>query len=219
MHCYSLTEQVMTGIVITRASDGYPHISTPEGCPFVLLLDKQLTDVVERIPPAIEVTLADGRTVTQSTAGPLWLDHADVGFEHGVFVLKTARVPGPGQALVRIETAGGDGGRVFLTGNAYDERFIKGRVKWCYRPFPPTGVNPLVESTFLERLRFEGAEMLDLFVIMSPGASFRIWRTGRLEGASPTLVVQWTGRTLHCRPTGGYDARGPVAFATAGAAS
>ena len=100
MHCYSLTERVMPGIAITL--NDHPHVAAPEGCPFLLMLDKKLTDVSERVPP---------------WAGPLWLDQADIGFEQGVMVLKAARGGGPREALVRIETAGGDGGRPDRSGS------------------------------------------------------------------------------------------------------
>jgi hypothetical protein len=188
MHCFSLTEKVKSGIVISR--EGGSHISDAEGSSLMMMLDKELTEFVDHLPPGIPR-----------------LHRAAVEFQQGVMVLKKSRGRLPPQALVRLETAGGDGGRVYITANAYDEELVKGRVVRKYRQFPPLGINSFTDQARLDKLFWEGAEILDLFLVMNPGASFRVFRDGRLEGASPQMCVHWNGYDLWATLPRRYDER------------
>jgi hypothetical protein len=199
MHCWSLGEKAKLGIAINR--EEHPHITVPEGCPLMLMLDKELTEFTERIPPGVAT-----------------LERAGIVFEHGVMVLKNlGNVASTRQALVRIETAGGVNGKVRLTAEAYDDDMQHGEGKKLRHPFPPPGVEAICTDEWKNKYR-KGVDILDLFVIMSPKTSFRIERDGQLEGASPEMFVRWTGATLFAevpRRYRDYEERDTGAFAVA----
>lgn len=187
MYLFSLTEQVRPGIAINR--EDTPSIDTPEGCSVVVMLDRELTEFVERLPPGVP-----------------WLKRAGIVFEKGVMVLKRERGHPQQQALVHIQTAGGVSGRVFMTSNVFSEKLEHGRVVQQYNEFPPVGVEPLCQAGYSDKLLFEGIEMLDMLVVMNPGSSFRLQRDGQLEGASPHMFVRWNGRgELRCTRPRKYD--------------
>jgi hypothetical protein len=182
MQCFSLTERVRPGIIVNR--EEYPHIVAPEGCAVMVMLGQELTEFYEQLPPGI-----------------LRLKRAEVGFEQGVMVLKPARGAPSQQALVRVETMGGVEGKVTLTAEAYEEDLRQGRVKKLRHRFPPAGVLALCTDEQTKQHN-TGCEVIDLFIVMNPGASFRIERTGQLtdqngESASPEMFIRWTGRALH----------------------
>lgn len=196
MKCFQVTEHVRPGLFISR--HGEPHIPTPTGCALKIQLDKEIVEFVRTLP---------------KDRGQPRLQYAAVDFAREGLVLRRSTRRTERQALVRIETAGGVNGRVFLRANGYSESMERGWVRKDHDPFPPPGIQPLCTDEEVTRVN-AGIEMLDLMCIMNPGSSFRIDRTGQLEGASPFLCVRWNGNTMKAR----YDERGNGAFleATAG---
>lgn len=93
------------------------------------------------------------------------------------------------RAIVAVETCPGVGGAVKLYANTSreweDEK--KQRVMKEPNPFPPPGITVLAE-------RDSSLGNKEYLLLMVPGASFRIVRSGRLNGAPPELVVVWNGR-------------------------
>jgi hypothetical protein len=152
-----------------------------------VLLEEQLYKAVEELP-----------------RGPVRLKRAtlEAGKEY-LLLRRCAPTKGEGQALVHVCVAAGEKGQVFVSANAYDEVLERGRVGRAYKAFPGLGVQPLCTDTALEHAR-HGGEFLDLLVIMNQGSSFRVLRTGQLEGASPQLFVHWSGRELRCTVPGRY---------------
>ncbi len=97
------------------------------------------------------------------------------------------------RAVVLVQTAPGLGGELHLFGNTVVERLDGlGQVWRDPAPFPPVGVRTAFEfeEDYGVRSHLWCKRWL---VIMQPGASFRIRRSGQLNGAPPELVVTWTG--------------------------
>lgn len=176
MFLFSLAETVRPGIAIDR--DEHPSICNPPGCSAIVLLSQAITDMVERLPPGVP-----------------WLKRANATIREGVLILEPFRGRGTGvmQAIVHIGTAAGVRGKVFLRSSVRDEELVSGWVRPRHQLFPPVGVQPLCKPELLAELN-KGVDMLDLLVMMNPGARFRIERTGKLEGASPLMFVRWSGR-------------------------
>ncbi len=192
MYLFSLTEQVRPGIIVNR--DDGASVTTPPFCSMILMLGQELADFVEKLPPGVP-----------------WLKRAAATFNANVLVLKPERGrTQQAQALVHIQTAGGAGGRVFMSSNVYTEKLERGAVVQQYEQFPPVGIEPLCKSEYADQLLFEGVEMLDLLVIMNPGSSFRLRRTGNLRDqhgtqASPLMFVRWNGHDLRCTRPRKFD--------------
>lgn len=177
MHCYELTDSVRAGLSVSRS--GVPHIPTPHGCLGTVTLDEPMVEAIDFMPEEAEVRL---KRVT-------------LNLRRGEVLLKKA-VQDDRLALLRICPAAGDGGRVRLTANAYDTKLERGSVGRVYRPFPDAGIQPLCTDDVLAQAN-EGVELLDILVMMYPGASFRVIRNGRLRDqtgaeASPEMFVKWT---------------------------
>jgi hypothetical protein len=179
MHLYEIAERVKYGIPIVR--DGEPRLQRPVGCPQDIRLHPKLIAVIEDTDPAVELRL--------ERASP---DFAP----HNLLLLKS---PAHGhrdrQVLVHVITAGGVGGKAYLTANVLEEQMDRGWVRRRPRSFPPIGVQPFCTDEELARIR-EGVDILDVMLLMNPGANFCIRRTGNLEGAQPVLPVRWNGAWL-----------------------
>lgn len=188
MHCFQVADTIAAGLLVTRrryeevppyrvptSVNVDPHIVTPPGCALQVLLDPEL---------------AEDEDVRAAPPGNLYLTAADLKYKQGSLVLTRARLKGERQALVRIETAGGVFGKAFVTSNTYDENMERGHVRRVYHPFPSVGVQALCTPEELARIR-NGLEFVDVLVLMQPGSSFRIKRTGKLEGAAPWMSVKW----------------------------
>lgn len=86
------------------------------------------------------------------------------------------------RALLLVETVPGGGGHISITANNVIETVD--RTGWVTRvpgPFPPPGIT----------VNASKPEAYSHLLTLLPGASFRIKRSGKLEGAPHTLVVQW----------------------------
>jgi len=204
MHCFELGQTVQKGLLLQR--DPHAYITTPEGSCATLVLAKDISDPADRIPKYIQ--------------SPLRLKFAEMEIGNGVIVLKRdyrrhQRHRHKVSALVRVHTAGGAGGVARLLASSFDEivlgRSPREEVGRNYHKFPPAGVHPFCDNEHLKKVR-EGVEILDVLMLMQPGAGFRIHRTGDLkdqfgESESAQIAVRWSGYSMTAR---GYDDRIPV---------
>jgi hypothetical protein len=175
MRLFEVTEYVKDGLRFVR--DGKePHVARPAGCPLDVRLHPRIIEVVEKQP---------------DQEGSVYrLDTASIDFMPGLLLLKPEVSAREQQALVRVETAGGVGGKAYLTGNVLEERMNQGRVSKRPSTFPPLGVQPFCTDDELARLR-NGVDILDVLLLMNPGSNFCVRRTGELEGAPPVLSIRW----------------------------
>jgi hypothetical protein len=194
MHLCEVTEYATYGLSFT-CTGTEPIINRPAGCPFDIRFHPR---VVEHL-------------MKQSGEGlPFRIGTASVDFHPGLLLLKP-EVSSPSdrrgpiridttagtfysndqQLLLRLGTAGGVGGKAYLTANVLEEKMDQGRVSKHPSPFPSLGVQPLCTDEELARLQ-KGVEAIDLLLLMNPGANFCVRRTGGLEGAPPVLAVKWS---------------------------
>lgn len=200
MRCYRVDEQAVVGIPLSSTGEGL-HIEVGDER---RLLDPHLAKgiktakeaVLKKIRECLYTGKIGGQSVTEEEVEELMdmeeqaedelsLMHADV--EEDKIVRERVRTP---KALVLIETAPGIGGKIKFKSTSFTEHYDEGekRVKRKYREdFPPPGVRVLTEGKSGERGRCLLLEML-------PGASFRIERTGTLDGAPGVLTVVWKGQ-------------------------
>src|SRR5262245_36292419 len=197
MRCFRVDEQAAVGIPLTTSPEGlYIEVGDEH-----VMLDPDLTQRIqtareqvllkikeclytERIgihqltPEELE-ELMDMEEQAQDQLSLLYVD-----VEEGKLVRE--RTPSP-KALVLVETSPGIGGRISFKSTAFDEVCNPGstRVWRRYREdFPPPGVQVVAEGE-------NGKKGKCLLVQMIPGSSFRIERTGELEGAPGVLTVAW----------------------------
>jgi hypothetical protein len=133
-----------------------------------------------------EEELEDLLDMEEQIVDELALMYADVG--DGKVVRERRRGPRiDPRALVLVETAPGLGGKIEFKSTSFDEVYNtrSGRVERKYRgDFPPPGVEVILEGKTKDRGRC-------LLLQMTPGASFRIERTGDLDGVPGVLTVVW----------------------------
>lgn len=204
MHCYELGQTIQKGLLLQRTP--YPHITTPEGSSHRLLLAKEISEPADRVPKYLDY--------------PLRLEFAEMELGPDMLVLKrdnqrNRRHRRKVSALVRVHLAAGCGGNARLFANSFNEVVTgesrREEVGRKYHHFPAPGVHPFCSKEQLKKVR-EGVEVLDVLMLMQPGAGFRIHRTGDLkdqygEAESAQIAVRWTGYSLTAR---GYDDRIPV---------
>lgn len=211
MQCFSFTEQAVPFLRGVLDEDRDPVIPAPEGCDMSIVLGKeftrQLTWGATTYPEMRDFKLGyiphnriSGLSERERRVG------VGVEMQLNTLVLKPAERHrsrrNKEQALVRVETAGGAGGKVKLTSNVFDEDLRGGRVIDTYRSFPSMGIQPLCTPEMLKRVN-AGVEVLDLFILMNPGARFRIQRSGDLKDSAACgtdakrfISVTWTGEEL-----------------------
>jgi hypothetical protein len=200
VRCFRVDEKASVGIPLATSEDGL-HIEVGDEN---VKLDPELTKSIQAarsiVLEKIRECLYTGKLGTQALSEEeveelmdmeeqasdlLSLMYVDV--EEGKIVKE--RRPSP-KALVLVETAPGLGGRLKFKSTSflevYDTR--SGRVRRQYREeFPPPGVEVLAEGKSGDRGRC-------LLLQMIPGSSFRIERTGDLEGIPGVLTVVWKGQ-------------------------
>jgi hypothetical protein len=183
MRCFEVFERVRPGISVIR-DGGEPRIAVPSGCGIDVRLHPRIIAVINSL---------------QSKEAALFVgDH----HERQVSILLAANnlmilQPYTGQqdhlALVHVCTAGGVGGKAYLTANVLEEDEDQtGRVFKRPSTFPPRGVQHYVTEKELAQVR-TGIEMLDILLMMRPGSNFCVRRTGDLEGAQSVLSIRWSG--------------------------
>lgn len=212
MRCFQITESVQLGMEVVRSA--YPIIPTPPTCPR-LILAEEIAQLILELPDG---NLRYGAHLDPNGRRFSPEMEVDIGKDH-IMLGRPARRTSDRKALVLLGTAGGEGGKVFLSANTYDSEVAGGkkpRVKRCYRAFPDAGVIPLCNDEEVARAN-RGVMFLNLLVLMYEGASFRIFRNGKLEGASPQMFVHWNGETLRTTIPRRYEDRTGAFFETAGA--
>lgn len=182
MKCYELKDDTLReGLLITDES-GPPRINITTDGAFSLPLDPRLADVYRRAPRIASIRQ----------------HYATLGRDR-----KTISTPKKSDqlALLRLSVRGGENGDVSLTGCAFDEdvNLDEGRVDKLYRPFPSQGIELLGDSP--EPGPWFGTDFLELALIMIPGASFRVSRSGQLHGARMHTYLYWNGYKLIDTPT------------------
>jgi len=135
---------------------------------------KELTQYIDTLE-----SMLGGRAVA-----PMLLQSLDMNKDR-THIMRENSV-GNRDALIHLVTKTGDGGKINLYANTVDEVEDADGVLRIPRPFPPPGVQ-LVGETDTDT----GKEWL---IKMRPRSSFKIIRSGDLQGAPPELVVLWTGR-------------------------
>lgn len=211
MQCFTFTEQAVPFLRGVLDEDRDPVIPTPEGCDMSIVLGKDFTQQLTRA--AKDFPGMSGFRLGYNASRMRRLSERDrrvgvaVEMQLNTLILnppdrRRPRRAHKEQALVRIETAGGVGGKVRLTSSVHDEELKSGRVVDNYHPFPSMGIQPLCNDEMLKRVN-AGVEVLDLFVLMNPGARFRIQRSGDLKDsavhgtdAKRYITVTWTGDEL-----------------------
>lgn len=101
------------------------------------------------------------------------------------------------RALVLVTTQAGVGGRIALTTNCYQEEMNGDRVVRVYGQFPSIGIE--VVGSINHSVNTEHFICYEALLVLRDGASFRIRRTGDLDGASPILIVCWCNGCLWVR--------------------
>lgn len=96
---------------------------------------------------------------------------------------------GDNRALVNVRVPTGLSGTIRFTANSYDEELRQGRVERVYRSFDAAIGITIVMSV-------DTGPWPDMLLTMEPGASFRILRTGDLDGRPPEMIVTWNGFKL-----------------------
>ena len=184
MKCFEVGEFATRGIRIERFPAAHVHVlgSAP------ILLDAKLTSFVSQVPKEL---------------GDIVITEASPLFAGGTLLLASETSEWKGsKALVHIETHAGTGGTADLTADAWTEEVSNGKVVRLWRPFPPPGVKIVYGGEVLTT--DDGVERLELIVVMDEQASFRITRTGDLQGASPDIFVRWYGDNLVTRVPGRF---------------
>jgi hypothetical protein len=205
MQCFQVTEQVSLGLPLVWG--GWPRITTPPNCPQLLFEEssaKLVLELCERLPLK-QVRYGVGVTREgRRYAADMHVERTDAHVMFRRVMPKSDKL-----ALVRVETAAGAGGKVFLTANAYDSVMNGGKppVKRHFHAFPDAGTVPFCNNEEEVARMNAGVEFLDVLIMMYERASFRIFRTGHLEGASPKLSVHWNGRELWMTQPPGHRTR------------
>lgn len=201
MQCFSFTEQAVPFLHGVLDEDRDPVIVQPEGCGVSIVLGKEFHQRLSRAATLFPTMKGFRLGYNATRAAHIPERERRVGVEVDIQADTLVLKPGRRRrrfdsALVRIETAGGVNGKVWLSSSVHSEQMKGGRVVENYHPFPSMGIQPLCDAGTLERVN-KGVEVLDLFVLLEPGARFRIHRTGSLEGAKRTISVYWTGEELY----------------------
>jgi hypothetical protein len=134
------------------------------------------------------------------------LKFADIDYRNGEYILTRETKKFTYAALVNLHVAPGVGGAVYLSGERRVASAVwadgkEGRhpcVTTSWEQWPPVGVttDPAVEIEHTGRIKAPPDTPVPLVLGMIRGASFRVYRTGELDGAPREFVVRWTGKKL-----------------------
>jgi hypothetical protein len=192
MQCFRIEEGVERGLLFEQGDEG-AYIPAPAGSSLKFLLDDELKEAIREFAPL-----------------PLQLVEARAEFGDGFLMLKPAPKRRDKQALVRVETAAGIGGRVRLMSCSYTSVLGTGRDEVTPRvyiqnhPFPDAGVLAFCTKKEMERVN-NGVDVLDVLMLLHQGARFRIQRGGELYGISPWIDVRWDGYRLTLKTNNSYE--------------
>lgn len=212
MHLFTVTDKVTKGFHLLRGGH-----ARREG---------SVQGIEQSTYSSVWLTLGDSiveDTFTNSLPpGILLLDEARVAFgkTHSLTTIEFEfGSPASRQALVRVTTMAGEGGRVALL-PPLRTNFEAGDVKRKYDLFPPPGVQFLGSVDDAEAAHLGTYPTMDALLLLNHGGQFRIERTGDLtdrdgEKFPETFDVRWDGkrRELMMRPGRQAKAR-PEAWAS-----
>ena len=178
MRCFEVAECVKPGLRIARFPE--PHV--PMHRHDLIELEPKMDDLIRQVPGELKgdlvlraaVVMLHGQQVRLGPEPANWRDD---------------------KALVYVYTPAGAGGTLELTANNYLEQFAGGRVEKVWQPFPSLGVSIIAGTA--EPVLLDDVATLELLLVLEAGASFRITRTGDLQGASPEITVSWRDGQLH----------------------
>lgn len=204
MRCYRIDEDVFQGIPLTGCNGGrgyYIDVGDEQ-----VRVDESLSNrvydtrekVLETLRVAMRTGMYDGvrlsgeernrvgNTLATLVGESIQLIYADVGPDNEI----TSEPKRHHDALVLVETVAGVNGRIHFKSSTYDEYLDmrSNRVKRRYQQvFPPPGVTVIKEGKTRQ-----GSKVY--LLRMAPSSSFRIERTGMLDGEPSILTVVWKGR-------------------------
>lgn len=95
-------------------------------------------------------------------------------------------------ALVYVEIPTIEG-EVQLFANTYKEEI---RNNWVQRIYLPIEEAVGVEVVAKADVEMDGSKWPDALIKMRPGSTFRVHRSGKLEGETPEILVTWSGTKL-----------------------
>lgn len=182
MRCFELTDtRIIEGLRVQPGPD-LPYINVTSDGELYCPIDPSLHSLIARASAArsnpirmLNVTvMPDGESITSCTPGT--------------------------EALVRLDVSASRGGKVTLSAsNDRGEVIERGRVVKRFGPFPSVGTAvmcPLLNLPFDERPWTLGAPRLEMMIVMTPGASFRIFRSRTSGGIPMNSYILWTGMKL-----------------------
>jgi hypothetical protein len=203
LRCYRVDEHAIVGIHLTQSQDGPWHIEVGDQ---KVDLDERFSAALDDAKNSVKGTLEEVLLSRSYESKPLSDDEleevadmlADVVPES--ITLLSADVSPKGyvvrerrhhpDALVLVETAPVPDGSIAFKGTSFEEAIDAPmhRVRRRYREeFPPPGIQVLKEG------KTSGGSKMFLLRMM-PSSSFRIERTGKLDGAPGVLTVVWRGQ-------------------------
>lgn len=176
MRCFEVDETVKSGLRVVR----FPKPRVPLRGRDKIHLDPKLTSFIKRIPWRCQGDLVLLTGVLSTRKGQLVISPEPPEWQDS-------------QALVHVTTQTLNG-TIAVTSNASVERQKQGRKAREWLPLPNDEVTPVLGHWPVDL--GEGALSLELLLVMEAASSFRIIRTGDLQGASPEIVVHWSGDDL-----------------------
>lgn len=202
MRCYRVDEDALEGIPLTASPTGPWHIEVGNESVelderFSATLSEAKSTAIGVLEEALLTKQHEGTRLDEDELGEVADILTDV-IPEGVTLLAADLKDGKvikerrhhPDALVLVETAPGINGRITFKGTSFEEK-IDGsahRVRRRYSTeFPPPGIQVLKEG------KAPGGSRC-LLLRMMPSSSFRIERSGELEGAPGVLTVVWKGQ-------------------------
>jgi hypothetical protein len=197
MHLFTVGESILKGLRVQRSKTG-PCLAQSEYSAVVLELGDDTLSFLKAHVPGDIPPLEQAVVVTDKVQGL-----TTIQLEGYRSVATCERE----QALVRVETMAGVGGRVALLppvrGDVRD-----GDAALKYHRFPPRWVQFLGSEEDAAAAHSGLNHAMDALVILDRGGRFRIERTGGLRDqynhSAPSIFnVRWDGKNLHMTPEKG----------------
>ncbi len=202
MRCYQIDEKAIVGIYLTSAPEGLcievGDKRVPVDSSLAQRLESARGQVVDKLRGCQLTRKYAGADLTDTELEEvadladiverehIALTYADVDDQAKLIVRERGRHR---DALVLVETAPGPGGSISFKSTAFDEYIDKhsNRVRRSYHDlFPTPGVQVIEEGTSRQGGRC-------FLLRMMPNSSFRMERTGELDGEPSVLTVIWKG--------------------------
>lgn len=99
------------------------------------------------------------------------------------------------KALMRIDVRAGEGGLVTLTSGSYEDYLDEkdDRVEKLFHRFPCKGVNVVTAPHPVDGVDVwdDNVTRIELLIVLTHGACFRVHRTGKLNGLLRDRFVEW----------------------------